>query len=719
MRFTARGRFLLFSFYSDPIHMATDKQHTLVQSDDERTRSKAISEQVTVPGLHVPGYELQSLLGEGAYGAVWLAREQKTGKDVAIKFYTHRGGLDWALLSREVEKLALLYTSRNIVGLLDVGWQSNPPYYIMEYLEGGSLETQLAGGALPATDAVRVIQGVCQALVHAHGRGVLHCDLKPANVLIDDGYEARLCDFGQSRLSTEQNPALGTLFYMAPEQADMKALPDARWDVYALGALLHHVLVGEPPFRSPDAERRLQNADTLEERLATYRTIVTTSPRPKKHWRTNGVDRRLADVVDRCLHVDPEKRYANAQEVLDVLYLRERQRRVQPLVALGGILPGLLLFAMFVFAFTAMKGAVGTAETNITLRALESDLMSVNILANGVQRELEDRIEELEQIANDPVFLSHVESGQRSNWDQRDRLTEFLDGARADVNERRAKLGREVDQSWFFVDVIGIQRWREPFDESVINQSFSHRDYFHGLGKEFKVGQVPPDTSPIKKPHISLSFVSNATNKSMVAIAVPVRRGDEIVGVLARTTHLGQLLSSFEFSTRGQDGVNRTVALVDQRDWRLLDHSRLIDPRFAKSITESQLLDLRLSDVDIEKIKRAKNTRKQTLPAYRDPMAKLDPDNYGGEWLAAFAPVELPQIGSLWTAIVQEPKTQVLLPVFELEADLRRYAWFAFGFSGIVVAMLWYFVLKSISERGMRHWLRSSGGQDSQVSDSN
>ena len=87
-------------------------------------------------------------------------------------------------------------------------------------------------------------------LVHAHGKGVLHCDLKPANILLDQDGKPRLADFGQSRLSTEQAPALGTMFYMAPEQADLEAVPDARWDVYALGALLYCMLTGGPPHRT-------------------------------------------------------------------------------------------------------------------------------------------------------------------------------------------------------------------------------------------------------------------------------------------------------------------------------------------------------------------------------------------------------------------------------------------------------------------------------------
>ena len=131
------------------------------QTDEQLDRSRLLSQQV--PGsarLKVPGFSLIERLGEGAYGEVWLAREDKTGKHVAIKFYTHRRGLDWSLLNREVEKLALLYTSRNIVRLIDVGWQSDPPHYVMEYLERGSLETLLAEGTPEPEEAVRIIRSV-------------------------------------------------------------------------------------------------------------------------------------------------------------------------------------------------------------------------------------------------------------------------------------------------------------------------------------------------------------------------------------------------------------------------------------------------------------------------------------------------------------------------------------------------------------------------------
>ena len=99
---------------------------TLSQDADSIRKSLDMSSLVSEAPSVVPGYRILKPIGEGKYGSVWLAREQNTGKHVAIKFYTHRRGVDWSLLGREVEKLAVLYTSRNIVGLLAVGWDNDP-----------------------------------------------------------------------------------------------------------------------------------------------------------------------------------------------------------------------------------------------------------------------------------------------------------------------------------------------------------------------------------------------------------------------------------------------------------------------------------------------------------------------------------------------------------------------------------------------------------------
>lgn len=121
--------------------MTTD--HTQRQSQSEQEQARDLSLRSSRPPVEVPGYEAHRLLGRGAYGEVWVGLDKNTGRRVAIKFFAHRSGVDWTLLSREVEKLVFLSADRYIVQLLDVGWDSEPPYYVMEYIDNGSLDDLL------------------------------------------------------------------------------------------------------------------------------------------------------------------------------------------------------------------------------------------------------------------------------------------------------------------------------------------------------------------------------------------------------------------------------------------------------------------------------------------------------------------------------------------------------------------------------------------------
>ena len=676
-------------------------EDTLTQTPTSLEHSRELSELSYNPPAEIPGYRILHCIGEGAYGSVWLARESNTGKNVAVKFYSHRRGLDWSLLNREVEKLAVLYTSRNIVGLLDVGWDSDPPFYVMEYLENGSLAAFLSGGALPVHEAVRIAKSILQALVHAHNSGILHCDLKPANVLLDGDFEPRLCDFGQSRLSNEQNPALGTLFYMAPEQADMKAVPDARWDVYALGALLYQLLCGEPPFRSRDNEAKIRAASSLEERLAAYRDVIQSSPTPQAHHRIAGVDRRLAEIVDQCLTIDPNKRAPNAQAVLNMLEARDRQRARRPLIVLGGFGPVLLLAAMIPFTLDWMKSSVDTAETNLTQRALESDEVSANILAKSVQTELDDRLSELVRVAADDRVQSIQASTATSAipWQDRSELKQLLDGIKNNVDEQRNSQLRELDTSWFLTDSEGTLRWRNPESTSVMDRSFAHRDYFHGRGLEYERTGVPNDIQPIKSPHISLSFRSAQTNRMMVAISVPIwdKTKQRVIGVLARTSHHGELLAAYKNSISGSrtiaetSNINRLIALVDNRSWEFLDHQSISGVR-----TNEKIEDVTLDESVQQTLQNLSNAPYANSNAivdnYIDPFGANNPE-YEGRWLAAFSPVG--DVG--WTVIVQERRDVALRPVQEMKSRLIRYGFGALVVGCILIGALWFIVLRFLN----------------------
>src|SRR6478672_5568253 len=161
----------------------------------DRAAARDLSLRGVRPPVQVPGYEPERFLGYGAYGEVWVAVNRNSGRKVAIKFFTRRGGLDWASLAREVEKLRYLFSDRYVVQLFEVGWESDPPYYVMEYMEHGSLEDLLRSHPPTVHEAVALFREIGVALVHAHDKGILHCDLKPANILLDDDGKPRLADF--------------------------------------------------------------------------------------------------------------------------------------------------------------------------------------------------------------------------------------------------------------------------------------------------------------------------------------------------------------------------------------------------------------------------------------------------------------------------------------------------------------------------------------------
>ncbi len=694
-----------------------DNDPTLPQDQDQRLRAQQRSLQAVRPPAPVPGYDLEQLLGSGAFGEVWCALERNTGRRVAIKFYAHRGGLDWSLLSREVEKLTFLFADRHVVQLIGVGWDADPPYYVMEYLQRGSLADRLHKERLTCSEAVGIFREVAIGLIHAHGKGVLHCDLKPGNVLLDQDNRPRLADFGQSRLFHEQAPALGTLFYMPPEQANLEAVPDVRWDVYALGALLYCMLTGSPPHRDDTGLAQLDGIDDFGQRLGEYRKMIRRAPLPTAHRQVHGVDRALAEIVERCLAPDPKKRFANVQAVLDALDARDARKARRPAMLLGTFGPALVLLVVSLFAWTGFDRAVERSEAELLAQALKTNRFAAQSVAKAVAagvdrrcRAVESMIasehlhEEFVRAVNDPelIRLSCLLSDPTTSAEQLAALrTEFLEHPRR--RELQAVLEAVVPaesdangkaNSWFLTDSRGVQIARAP-EPTTVGHCYAWRSYFHGGPTDLDPSDRLASDKHITQTGPSAAYQSKATGIWNVAVSTPVRGADEgntFLGIGGLSVGVGDLVEPVDADAAAQFAV-------------LVERPR---PSIPGHILEHPVMEGAGNDIP-----RAADLLRQLLiednqfPAttarkafYHDPVGIVDAE-YGGRWLAETADVEFDARGTGWAVIVQESyDTAIGATLRDLKAGLIAYGWSALVMVTIVVLGLWGVAYRLLEQGG-------------------
>ncbi|GAA3208094.1 serine/threonine-protein kinase [Actinocorallia longicatena] len=259
-------------------------------------------------------YRLEALIGRGGMGEVWRATDLRLGRAVAVKLLpTERVGDGQALrrFEREATAAAAL-RHRGITVVFDSGTDeaSRSVYLVMELLDGEDLQHLLdrtPGGLAP--ERVREFGAqIASALARAHEQGIVHRDVKPANVILLPDDELKICDFGVARLAAHSGSltrgAVGTPLYMAPEQLSGGSV-DGRADLYSLGCLLYALASGRPPF----------SADTLPALLYQH---LNAAPRPLTVLRP-GFPADLEQVVMRCLAKDPAGRPGSAREVADAL----------------------------------------------------------------------------------------------------------------------------------------------------------------------------------------------------------------------------------------------------------------------------------------------------------------------------------------------------------------------------------------------------------------
>jgi ABC-type branched-subunit amino acid transport system substrate-binding protein/DNA-binding beta-propeller fold protein YncE len=311
------------------------------------------------PGSTFAGYRVDSLVGRGGMGVVYRATDLSLERPVALKLIAPELAEDERFRSRFLRepRLAASLDHPNVIPIYEAGEHDGQLYLAMRFVEGSDLRSVLEReGPLPPERALGILAQVAGALDAAHRRALVHRDVKPANVLIDEDGHVYLTDFGITKQiggeSTDTGRMVGTLDYLAPEQIRGDPV-DGRTDLYALGCVLYECLAGRPPFR------RASEGETLWAHMQEQPAPLRDHP-------------RLDPVVRKAVAKDPEKRYASCAELIDAASAAlglagppavRRRRSLATLRSRGRILlaGGLLLLAAALAALiVALTGGGGS-----------------------------------------------------------------------------------------------------------------------------------------------------------------------------------------------------------------------------------------------------------------------------------------------------------------------------------------------------------------------
>ncbi|MGH8029471.1 MAG: serine/threonine-protein kinase, partial [Arenimonas sp.] len=384
-------------------------------------------------------YTLLEKIGQGGMGVVYRARQASLDREVALKLLAAGpwASRDFIERFRREAQSAARMQHPNIVAIFEIGRHEELNFFSMRLVDGPSLAQRLAdGGPMAPRAAAQMLRTVAEAVDYAHRLGVLHLDLKPGNVLIDETGQAMVADFGLARrmdesLGHDSDEVSGTPSYMAPEQAQLKShrLSPAT-DIYGLGAIGFEMLTGKPPFRG----------DSPHETL--LRVVMIDAPRLRELRADLPAD--LEAIIGRCLAQDPDQRYPSARALADDLgrFLDYRSVQARPLNRLQRIArwaqrePKLAMAS----AFAAAALVTGLVATTHQWSRAESNAKVAS------QRLWEGRRESALQL-----------EANGHGWDAVDRLLrniteQQVDGHDAGADADRLRLGMLLGQGAVLID---------------------------------------------------------------------------------------------------------------------------------------------------------------------------------------------------------------------------------------------------------------------------
>jgi serine/threonine protein kinase len=370
---------------------------------------------MTPEEIHIKDYQIHlPPLGEGTYGRVFRATYRGISER-ALKIF-RPGAVDLSTMARELEKLSSVAEHHGIVTLHDFDLLTDPPYYAMglhaDHRPDGSWETRTLDrlcGKVDPREAWRLLREIADALSYLHRNHIIHCDVKPTNILLTDElpFRVKLCDFGQSRGDSLEgfHPA-GTPLYASPEQLrrprDSAEGRGFRWDVYSFGVVAYRLLTGQFP-RLRDiatAERNSYDPDsTITEsnldgtvpkswQFESERIAQKIEETPDIKW-PSGLhiphDRR--ELIERCLEIDPARRPADMREVLNRMQDTDQQRIMRRSRRLNALFATLLVIAIWATGFALVQARRAHQASHAASISQEQAEQLVFFIVNKLNRE--------------------------------------------------------------------------------------------------------------------------------------------------------------------------------------------------------------------------------------------------------------------------------------------------------------------------------------------
>ena len=683
-----------------------------------------------------PGYKLLEPLKAGTFGSVWLASpDASPDQRVAIKFFPRR---DKRNLADEIKHLQELTSENGFVQLLAIcASDSEWPYYVMNYVEKSLKDVLDNPAPLPTKDAIRIFTKLTEAMSYAHNRprtALVHCDLKPGNVLINEQGHPLITDFGQSRLLEEDTASLGTEGYMPPDQADVgHDQADKRWDVYALGAIGFAMLSSDriPP-RWEAVQKELssgkQNRRT-ETHLKKYRDSLRKAD---VHWEklAPDVDRHFREILDECLATEESERYEDAGDILKSLRERKLRQKRRPILQLGLLATIVCAIATLIAAREIHRDTIDNSKISLMKEIVAGQADLGKVAAETLETRLQERALFLKNQVASPdsvparkALANAIEKYKHRSlpppfvWNETDRkpAAEWLKEVNRRGGEQKlfATLGAGIlinaeRRAYSFAgcedNESKAKQWtiKSPWkdDDSIKNggKNFAYRDYFNGQGLAVDEKNYDKQFDPITALHISTVYQSTrALNPWFVEVSHPLFSPDDdkqVVGLLTCAIEVRKDLADWlnnagvEKAPNAEDShtpkeLGSLVWVIDGRGklvWRNNIAAAVSDPKNIPSYKE--FLGT-IPQNQSQKPEEVSDPFDQTkLIAVKKELHPL-PDS------------EI-QEGRTWHVVVAKNSDAAMKPVEDLSSNLIRAGGFAVLAFAAIAGLLWFGVFRML-----------------------